>query len=139
MSAFPLAPEQILEKALESEMISVEQLHHLLQARPPRVVLLDVRTAQEHRLGVIPGSRMLPCDHDLDNLENMAIFSDSFRERFRPEQFDPADRHILVCRTGPRTAVALAAFLQHDLPACEVLGGITEWQRKGLPLQLPDS
>ncbi len=134
-----LSPERILEKAMESEMISVEQLHCVLQNPPPHVVLLDVRTPVEHRQGVIPGSVLFPCDHDLENLQNTAIFAESFRARFRPEDFDPTRQYILICRTGPRTAIALDIFLCYNLAACELLGGVSEWQQKGLALQRPNS
>lgn len=134
MSSSPPSAESLLEKALESEMISAEQLSRLTQENLSHVVLLDVRTTTEHHQGVIPGSILFPCDHDLDNLENTTIFSKSFHDRFRPELFDAAWNYILICRTGPRTAIALETFLEHGLSACELLGGITEWQRRGLPL-----
>ena len=139
MPAQPIVPEQILAKAMASEMISVQQLHHLIQFPQPLVVLLDVRTPTEQQLGVIPGSMLFPCDHDLNNLDNTTIFAESFHSRFRPEQFDPTAYYILICRTGPRTAIALEVFLQHNLFACELLGGITEWQHKGLALQPPSA
>ncbi|WP_130472766.1 rhodanese-like domain-containing protein [Candidatus Magnetaquicoccus inordinatus] len=131
--------EQILKKAMDAEMISVEQLYQLLQNGPlPTVTLLDVRTPTEQQLGIIPGSVLFPCAHDLENLENTAIFSASFQENFHPENFDPEQYYILICRTGPRTAIALEAFLQHELVACELLGGITEWRQKGYTVQIPE-
>lgn len=138
MSHPSLSAEQILEKALDAEMISVEQLHLLVSARLPTVILLDIRTHQEHRQGILSGSVLFPCAHDLDNLENTLPFSRDFHKKFRPEAFDRTHQYILICRTGPRTAIALETFLQHDLAACELLGGITEWQNKGLTLHPPD-
>ncbi|MEO5363814.1 MAG: rhodanese-like domain-containing protein [Magnetococcus sp. DMHC-8] len=138
MSTQDFPPERILAQAIDSEMISVEQLALLLQAPPPTLTLLDVRTPMEHRQGVIPGSVLFPCDHDLDNLENTTIFSASFRSRFKPEAFAPDRQYVLICRTGPRTAIALEAFLCYSLAACELLGGVTEWRKKGLALQLPN-
>ncbi len=130
--------EQILEKAMEAEMISVEQLQQLLHNGPlPQVTLLDVRTPTEQAEGIIPGSHLFPCDHDLQNLDNTAIFSASFHDRFKPEAFNPQQRYILICRTGPRTAIALESFLNHDLSACELLGGITEWRQKGFAVHMP--
>ncbi|MBF0182962.1 MAG: hypothetical protein HQM06_01035 [Magnetococcales bacterium] len=128
--------QHILDKAIAAEMISVEQLHQLLQYAPlPQVTLLDVRTPSEQQQGIIPGSLLFPCDHDLQNLENTTIFSASFHANFHPEAFDPEQHYILICRTGPRTAIALEAFLHHNLIACELLGGITEWRQKGYSLQ----
>ena len=131
--------EQILEKALDTEMISAAQLRELLALRPARLVLLDIRTESEHLKGIIPGAALFPCDHNLQNLEDISVFDKSFHGRFDPEKFDPAQRYVLICRTGPRTAVALNTFLNHDLMACELLGGITEWQRQGFPLHPADT
>ncbi len=126
--------ETILEKALDNEMISAQQLLELIRSRPSRVVLLDIRTEIEQRQGVIPGSMLFPCDHNLENLEDTSIFNRSFHQRFKPEGFDAGQRYVLICRTGPRTAIALATFLAHDLQACELLGGVTEWVNKGFEL-----
>ncbi|MBF0461646.1 MAG: hypothetical protein HQL87_09640 [Magnetococcales bacterium] len=139
MSQQPLAAASILERAMATGMISAQQLHHLLHASLPRVVLLDVRTPVEHQQGIIPGSVLFPCDHDLSSVKNMAIFTKSFGEKFRPEAFDPTCHYVLICRTGPRMAVALEIFLRHHFTACELLGGVTEWQRQGLALQPVDA
>lgn len=139
MSSPPVSPEQILEKALESEMISAEKLHILIQSPPPRLVWLDLRTPLEHQQGIIPGSILFPCDHNLKNLEDTTVFTRSFDERFKPEALDADTRYILICRTGPRTAIALERFLCHNLMACELLGGITEWRRLGLTIHSPGS
>lgn len=138
MSSQVFSAKRILEKSLESEMIAVAQLDILNQAKLPGVVLLDVRTTIEHRQGVIPGSVLFPCDHDLENLENTTVFTKSFHKNFHPEAFDQELQYILICRTGPRTAIALETFLQHGFSACELLGGVTEWQHLGLALQSPD-
>ncbi|MBF0096347.1 MAG: rhodanese-like domain-containing protein [Magnetococcales bacterium] len=130
--------EQILAKAMAAEMISVEQLQQLLHnGLPPQVTLLDVRTPTEQAQGIIPGSQLFPCDHDLQHLENTAVFSASFHDKFSPDAFDPQHEYILICRTGPRTAIALESFLEHELIACELLGGITEWRQKGFAVQVP--
>ncbi|MBF0584186.1 MAG: hypothetical protein HQL80_08130 [Magnetococcales bacterium] len=137
MSSHSLSTERILEKALESEMISAEQLHLLIQTPPPDLLWLDVRTPSEHRQGVIPGSVLFPCDHNLQNLEDTSVFISSFGKKFRPELFDNGKKYVLICRTGPRTAIALEMFLRHGLAACELLGGITEWRRQGLAVESP--
>ncbi|MCP5368708.1 MAG: rhodanese-like domain-containing protein [Hyphomicrobiales bacterium] len=134
MTADTFSPERILERALDTEMISVEQLRQLNAAALPGVVPLDVRSVEEIREGVIPGSALFPCEHNQVDREDTAIFSRCFHERFRPEDFDPAKTYVLICRTGQRTAIALDVFQQHGLACCELLGGIVEWRRHGLPL-----
>lgn len=132
-------PLAIIKKSLFSEMISAEQLHVIVETKPVGVVLLDVRTEIEFQEGVIPGSHLYPCDHNLENREDMARFLASFEATFRKEQFDPKIGYILICRSGPRTEIALAAFLQHGLQACELMGGVEEWKRQNYSLVSADS
>ena len=130
-----LSAERALERAMDTEMISAEQLRILCAANLPNVVLLDIRSEEELDQGVIHGSVMLPCDHDTENPENTAIFSKSFHANFNPEKFNPNDKYVLICRTGHRVAIALDTFLKHNLLSCELLGGIIEWNRLGFPLE----
>ncbi|NGZ07668.1 MAG: hypothetical protein G8237_15095 [Magnetococcales bacterium] len=122
---------EIQSKALFNEMISAEQLQRLLQLAPGDMVLLDLRTETEHRTGVIPGSRLFPCDHNLDNREDTGPFQHCFAQTFDPALFSPEQWYVLICRSGPRTAIALEYFQNADLPACELIGGIQEWTRQG--------
>jgi len=127
----------ILTRALFNEMLSVAQLHRLLEQAPPEMVLLDLRTPIEHQEGIIPGSRLFPCDHNLIDRQDTDPFRRSFSANFEPEQFDPQHWHVLICRSGPRAAIALEAFQEHDLKACELIGGIQEWLQQGLTLVPP--
>ncbi|OSM02151.1 rhodanese-like domain-containing protein [Magnetofaba australis] len=132
--------ESILDKAMATEMISVEQLKRIVRALPhAQVVLLDVRTGEEHDEGVIPGSTLYPCDHDLIDRENTAPFTADFDNKFDPTQFDADTRYILICRTGPRTEIALERFLDAELQACELIGGVNAWREQGLCLAPPFS
>ncbi|MBF0126405.1 MAG: bacteriohemerythrin [Magnetococcales bacterium] len=126
---------EIIEKALFNEMISIEQLRRVIDRAPADAILLDLRTPDEHREGVIPGSTLFPCDHNLENRQDTEPFLRCFTARFDPEQFNPHNWYILVCRSGPRAAIALESFLQHGLKACELIGGIQEWLRQGLQLE----
>lgn len=137
MSNPSLSAEQVIKKSLDSEMISADQLYALMQSKPAHLVLLDVRTELEYKQGVIPGSKLFPCNHDLDNLENTVPFSADFHQKFSPDLFDQKNVYVLICRTGPRTAIALETFLEHELLAFELLGGVTEWSRLGYQLQDP--
>ena len=135
MPQTPDKAKKILEKALDMEIISAQQLREISAAKLSHIRLLDVRTPQEQAQGVIPGSDLFPCDHNLENPENTAIFNNDFHHRFAPELFSDQFLYILICRTGPRTAIALDTFLKHHIPACELLGGTTEWQRLGFQLE----
>ncbi|WP_130470129.1 bacteriohemerythrin [Candidatus Magnetaquicoccus inordinatus] len=125
---------QITEKALFNEMISAEQLKRIIELSASNAVLLDLRTVSEQEEGIIPGSQLYPCAHNLLNRQDTEPFRRSFSARFAPEQFDSEQWYILICRSGPRAAIALEAFQEHDLPACELIGGIQEWLRQGFSL-----
>lgn len=130
--------EKIIEKAVFNEMISVEQLHAIITSRPENLMLLDIRCASEQREGIIPGSYLFPNDHNLADRKDMSLFRQCFHRLFHPEKFNPDLRYILICRSGPRTEIALQAFLDHGFAACELIGGILEWMRQGFALAPAD-
>ncbi|MEO5345988.1 MAG: hemerythrin domain-containing protein [Magnetococcus sp. YQC-9] len=125
---------EIAKKALFNEMISVQHLHRALELGKPGMVVLDLRTQTEQNEGVIVGSELFSCDHNLVDRLDTAPFRRSFISHFDPERFDPEALHVLICRSGPRAAIALEYFQESDLKACELIGGIQEWTRQGYPL-----
>ncbi len=127
--------ETVLEMALLAEMISAEQLHAIIQVDFEDIVLLDIRTSTEQQDNIIPGATLYPCAHDLQDRSNLVPFTDHFARTFNRDFFDLDKRYILICRTGPRAGIALKIMLEHGFQACELLGGIQEWQSKGFPLE----
>ncbi|MBF0417785.1 MAG: hemerythrin domain-containing protein [Magnetococcales bacterium] len=125
---------EITEKALFNEMISVQHLHRAIELGRPGLVILDLRTPVEQAEGIIAGSELFACDHNLLDRQDTEPFRQSFGARFDPEAFDPEALHVLICRSGPRAAIALEAFQEHELKACELIGGIQEWVRQGYAL-----
>ncbi|MBF0379692.1 MAG: bacteriohemerythrin, partial [Magnetococcales bacterium] len=107
----------IIDTALFNEIISASQLKQITSLAPPDALLLDIRTATEHQEGIIPGSYLYACDHNLLNRQDTQLFRDSFYFKFNPEQFDTKKRYFLICRSGPRTEIALETFLENDLMA----------------------
>ncbi|MBF0182031.1 MAG: hemerythrin domain-containing protein [Magnetococcales bacterium] len=128
----------ITEKALFNEMIAAQHLHRALELGGCGMVLLDLRTDIEQNDGIIRGSRLLRCDHNLADRQDTEPFRRSFLARFDPGQFDAEALHVLICRSGPRAAIALEYFQENDLKACELIGGIQEWTRQGHPLVAPE-
>ncbi|MBF0144328.1 MAG: rhodanese-like domain-containing protein [Magnetococcales bacterium] len=126
--------EELLEKALEQEMISTGQLMSVVSAELAGVILLDIRTPTEFAEGIIRSSHLFPCDHNLVNREDVSLFRACFDKKFDPGQFDPDLRYVLICRSGPRTEIATERFVACGLRACELVGGIEEWKRQGFPL-----
>lgn len=80
--------------------------------------LIDVRTPEEHAAGRIENDRLI-------ELSDLAAEADTI-DRERPVVF--------YCRTGARSAMATAAFLQAGFDAHNMLGGLVAWEAAGLPL-----
>lgn len=85
-------------------------------------VLLDVRSREEFQAGHAPGAKNIPVDQLAERLREI-----------------PTDRAIVtICRSGGRSARAAATLTAHGLrDVHDVHGGMTAWQRAGLPLQRP--
>ncbi|MCF7933675.1 MAG: FAD-dependent oxidoreductase [Spirochaetia bacterium] len=80
-------------------------------------VLLDIRTADEHELGVIPGSIHIP----LDEL------------RTRSSELDTAKTYLVYCQIGQRGYVAARILQNQGFDVRNFDGGYKLWQ----PLFLP--
>ena len=97
------------------EPVSIEELERRLAA--DEICLLDVREADEHDQGSIPGSRNLPY---------------RVARRAAEDGLGDARPIVTICSTGPRAAVAASVLSAAGLDARPVLeGGIDEWRRRG--------
>ncbi len=87
---------------------------------PSGPVAVDVREPGELIAGRIDGALLLP----------MSVFADRFREL-------PADRQLLiVCQSGYRSGLAAGFLAANGYPdAINVAGGMTAWERAGLPVR----
>ena len=86
------------------------------------VQLVDVREPHEWDAGRIAGARHI-------EIERLASEAGSL-ERDRPVLF--------YCRIGARSGMAANAFRRAGYDAYSVDGGLTEWHRRGLPLEPED-
>ena len=92
------------------------------------MLLVDIRDVRElERDGKITGSRHVP--------RGMLEFwmhpgSPYFREYFRE-----ADRVILYCNRGWRSALAASQLKDLGMEVAHMSGGYSEWQEKGLPTE----
>jgi hydroxyacylglutathione hydrolase len=84
-----------------------------------RLVVLDVRTAEEYAAGHIPGSRHIPLGHLPARLGEV-----------------PADRPVLVhCAGGTRSAIAASLLLRRvTAPVLEMRNGFDAWRAAGYPV-----
>jgi rhodanese-related sulfurtransferase len=86
------------------------------------VQLVDVRERYEWEAGRIAGARHI-------EIERLASQAGSL-DRERPVLF--------YCRVGARSGMAANAFRRAGYDAYSVDGGLTEWDRRGLPLEPGD-
>lgn len=100
-----------------AEKITAQELKAMLE-RKENVVLIDVRTPQEHREAHIPGSFLMP----LDTLESV-------------ESLPEGSRHIIYCRSGKRSLKAIEILSAKGFKNLVNLeGGIIAWTRAGGPV-----
>ncbi len=83
------------------------------------VQLVDVREPYEHEAGRIAGDRHV----ELERLASQAPTID----RDRPV--------IFYCRLGARSGMAAQAFRRAGYDAWSMVGGLSEWDARGLPLE----
>jgi rhodanese-related sulfurtransferase len=86
------------------------------------VELVDVRERYEWDAGRIAGARHI-------EIERLASEAESL-DRDRPVLF--------YCRVGARSGMAANAFRRAGFEAYSVDGGLTEWDRRGHPLEPED-
>jgi rhodanese-related sulfurtransferase len=84
--------------------------------------VIDVREPYEREAGHIAGTRHV-------ELTQLAAEASTL---------DPERPVIFYCRVGNRSAMATDAFRASGLTAYNLRGGITEWVRRGLPIEPED-
>ncbi len=129
----PAAPHQVTEAPVTEagNAVAPWTLTHvdaagasaLLTARPD-VVVLDVRSPKETQSGHIEG----------------AVFANYYDKDFAQQlaKLDKQTPYLLHCRSGGRSTKALATLKRLGFSNITHLdGGISAWQRAGLPLTRP--
>ncbi len=100
-----------------AEKITAQELKAMLE-RKENVVLIDVRTPEEHREAHIPGSFLMP----LDTLESV-------------ESLPEGSKHIIYCRSGKRSLSAIDILSAKGFKGLVNLeGGIIAWTKAGGPV-----
>jgi len=98
-----------------------QSLKSLLEERPNEVVLIDVRDADSFSDGHIPGARNIPLDRLVASLSGLS--KDRLIVTYGAD---------IACSLSPRAALELA---QKGFRVQHLLGGLTEWARKGYPVE----
>lgn len=101
--------------------ISVDDAEKLLKS-DSKVIVLDVRTADEFKDGHIPGAK------------NIDFFSDDFAKQIAA--LDKSKTYIVHCAAGGRSAKACKVFEKEQLPSVYHLNeGFKAWEKAGKPIE----
>ncbi len=88
----------------------------------PRFTVLDVRTPAEFAAGHLTGAA------------NVDFRAPDFKEQV--SKLERAKSYLVYCRTGHRSSLAMPILQRLGFAGLFHLeGGITEWQRQGLPIE----
>jgi rhodanese-related sulfurtransferase len=96
--------------------VDVQQAQQLQQSG---AVLLDVRTREEFRNGHAPRAQNIP----LDQLAT------------RGREIRSGRKVLAICQSGGRSARATALLRDNGYDILDVRGGMSAWQRAGLPVE----
>ena len=104
--------------------IDVSQLTAMMENEPESFRLVDVRSLNEMAQGMLPGAEAMP-------MHLVPLRVDTFRE---------AQKTVFYCRTGARSAQVCAFLQQQGIDqVINLRGGIVDWHRQGLPLEVPET
>jgi rhodanese-related sulfurtransferase len=119
-------PEMMVEDALSGlDQISVEEFDKMMESEE-MFILLDVRTAQEHNAGYIPGSVLMPRGVLEFRIANEAIWEEE--GMYVPRKEDPI---VIYCKKGNRSALAAVSLKKLGYNNILVLnGGWLDWKSK---------
>lgn len=88
-------------------------------AQEPKPVIIDVRQPEEYRSGHISGAKLIPLGELQKRMSEL-----------------PKNREIIcVCASGSRSSSAVRHLISAGYSAINLKGGMSGWQRLGLPVQ----
>jgi phage shock protein E len=102
-----------------ARQISAEQLHEMIQENK-NILLYDVRTYQEYRLGTIPGAKNIPfqwIDRVVDDIEKAMETTKDLSV-------------VLFCRTDNRATEAYNILRKNKIKAIVMQDGFSVWKKK---------
>jgi phage shock protein E len=121
LAADPAPPAAATAPVSAPKNISVDDADKLLKS-DRKVIVLDVRTADEFKAGHIPGAK------------NLDFFSDDFAKQIAA--LDKSKTYLVHCAAGNRSAKACKVIQQYELPSVYHLNeGFSAWQKAGKPVE----
>ena len=122
------AAQLVQEAKQRVQNLTVEQV--AAELGQGKATLVDVREPAEREAGMIPGSVHAPRGM-------LEFYADPSSPYHRPE-FDPADRIILHCASGGRSALAAETLQRMGYTKVAHLdGGFKAWAAAGKPVSKP--
>jgi sulfur-carrier protein adenylyltransferase/sulfurtransferase len=103
----------------DMQEISVLDLKKLLDSGDRDFLLLDVRNPHEAEIAVIPGAVMVPLP-DIENGDGVQRVKDLLNDH----------KLIVHCKSGMRSAKAIAVLKDHGITGINVTGGILAWGKE---------
>ena len=95
-----------------------------LQQQEGKLRVIDVREMREIAAGTIDGAEPMP-------LATVPL---------RLNELNPEDKHVIVCRSGARSAQACMYLQQNGIKdVLNLRGGLMAWVRQGQPVSLPQA
>jgi rhodanese-related sulfurtransferase len=102
--------------------IDAPELARWMDEHPEKPRVLDVRQFPEIAAGTVPGAEPVPL-HTLP---------------LRLSELDPAEKLVVVCRSGQRSAQACMFLAQQGFAnVFNLRGGLMSWAQHGQPIVLP--
>ena len=99
--------------------ITVQDLKQLLDSGADNFVLLDVRNPNEYQIAQIPGSVLVPLP-DIESGDGVAQVKELLN----------GHRLVVHCKSGMRSAKAIALLKEAGIEGTNVQGGILAWSRE---------
>lgn len=101
---------------MEAPEIGVTEL---AKRREEGATLIDVRQPEEHAEVRVPGARLIPLGELPDRVDEV-----------------PTDGPVyVICKSGGRSATAVAWLRERGIDAVNVAGGTMAWRDAGLPIE----
>ena len=106
--------------------VTVDEAKKLIDSRA-NIFIIDVRTQQEYDEGHVPGSILMPVDE--------------FEKTVSEGEIPPGKTVLIYCQSGNRSRRAADILSKtgynyvEDQSVNNMLGGFSEWQSKGYPVE----
>ncbi|NJL62212.1 MAG: molybdopterin-synthase adenylyltransferase MoeB [Methylacidiphilales bacterium] len=115
----PQAQAEEAKQQMDIQEISVQELKELLDSSAKDFVLLDVRNPHEYEIAQIPGSVLIPLP-DIEDGDGVS----------KVKELLNGHRLVVHCKSGMRSAKAIALLKNAGIEGINVKGGILAWSKE---------